>query len=228
MFRQSGDYVELIRVLASKRKGLTRAELLEATGFNNNSKFTTMLVELEKCGFIRTYTSFDSKKRDTIYQLIDSFTRFNFDVVVQNKNHDEAFWTHSLNSPLYRTWSGLAFEILCMNHLPQIKQALGISGIRSNVCTLNLKGEDKQRGAQIDLIIDRADNIVNLCEIKYSRLEYEITSDDETNFINKIERFIAQTRTSKSVIFTMITSSGVKSGKYSGMVQTSITLDMLF
>ena len=99
---------------------------------------------------------------------------------------------------------------------------------RSNVCTLNLKGEDKQRGAQIDLIIDRADNIVNLCEIKYSRLENEITSDDETNFINKIERFIAQTRTSKSIIFTMITSSGVKSGKYSGMVHVSITLDMLF
>ena len=228
LFRQSADYVELIRVLASKRKGLTRAELLEATGFSNNSKFTTMLTELEKCGFIRTYTSFDSKKRDMIYQLIDSFTRFNFDVVVQNKHRDEAFWTHSLNSPLYRTWSGLAFEILCFNHVPQIKQALGISGIRSNVCTLNLKGENKQRGAQIDLIIDRADSTVNLCEIKYSRLEYDITSEDEMNFINKIERFIEQTKTSKSVIFTMITSSGVKSGKYSGMVQQSIVLDRLF
>ena len=93
---------------------------------------------------------------------------------------------------------------------------------------MNLKGENKQRGAQIDLIIDRADSTVNLCEIKYSRLEYDITSEDEMNFINKIERFIEQTKTSKSVIFTMITSSGVKSGKYSGMVQQSITLDMLF
>lgn len=144
------------------------------------------------------------------------------------KSWIEAFWTNSLNSGKYRAWSGYAFEILCLNHIRQIKQALGISGIQSRACCWSSKGDDDQKGAQIDLIIDRADQTANICEMKFSRSEYEITKSDATELDNKLEAFIRQTNTRKSLMLTLITTFGVKKGKYSGDVQAQLTLDDLF
>ena len=227
LFKRAEDHITIVAALAKKAKGLTRSQILEATKLNNNNKFTKNLEELEKCGFIRSYIPFGETKRDILFQLTDAFTLFHFHFAAENKYKDEAFWTNSLNSGKYRAWSGYAFETLCLNHISQIKQALGIDGIQSRACCWTSKHEENLRGAQIDLLIDRADQTINLCEMKFSRAEYEITKQDDEDFENKIETFLRQTKTRKSLMLTLITSFGIKQGKYSGHIQRQLTLDDL-
>lgn len=228
LFKKAGDHINIVTALATKGKGLTRKQILKHTRLNNNKKFSTTLEELEKCGFIRSYVPFGETKRDLLFQLTDAFTHFHFQYGITNKYQDEAYWTNSLNSPRYRAWSGLSFEMLCLNHIRQIKQALGISGIQCRVCSWMSKPVDGQKGSQIDLLIDRADQTVNLCEMKFSQSEYEITKSDSDSLTNKLNRFIEETHTRKSVIITMITSFGVKAGKYTGAIQRQLVLDDLF
>lgn len=228
LFKQAGDHITIVTELATKAKGLTRKQILEQTRLNNNEKFTKTLEELEKCGFIRQYIPFGRTKRDILYQLTDAFTLFHFHFAKENQYQDEKFWTNSLNSARYRAWSGYAFEMLCLNHIGQIKQALGISGVQSRVCSWISKQETGHKGAQIDLLIDRADQTVNVCEMKFTQSEYEITKSDEESFENKLEMFLQQTKTGKSLMFTLITSFGVKQNSYSGRVQRQVTLTDLF
>lgn len=228
LFKQAGDHIAIVTALSTKAKGLTRKGILEKTGQNNNKKFTSTLEELEKCGFIRQYIPFDRTKRDILYQLTDAYTLFHFHFVLGNRYQDEAYWTNSLNSARYRAWSGYAFEMLCLNHIGQIKQALGISGVQSRVCSWISKPEEGHQVVQIDLLIDRADQTVNVCEMKFSHSEYEITKSDETSFENKLAMFLRQTKTGKSLMFTLITSFGLKQNTYSGRVQRQITLADMF
>ena len=228
LFKKAGDHITIVTTLASKAKGLTRKQLLELTKLNNNKKFTKNLEELEKCGFIRSYVPFDKGKRDTLYQLTDAFTLFHFHFAIANKYQDETFWTHSLNSSRYRAWSGYAFEILCLTHINQIKQALGISGIQSRACCWVGKSHATCKGAQIDLIIDRADQTVNICEMKFSKGPYGITKADDENFDQKLNAFLQQTQTKKSLMMTMITSFGIIQNKYSGNIQNQIVMEDLF
>jgi hypothetical protein len=194
----------------------------------NNQKFTKTLEELEKCGFIRQYVPFDDTVRDILFQLTDAFTLFHFQYAAENKYQDESYWTNSLNSARYRAWSGIAFEMLCLNHIQQIKQALGISGIQSRACCWLSKKEGGEREAQIDLLIDRADQTINLCEMKFSRGEYEIDRSDDETLSRKIDTFMRQTKTRKSLMLTLVTSFGLKKNKYSGQVQRLVTLEDLF
>lgn len=228
LFKKAGDHIAIVTSLAKKAKGLTRKHIIEMTRLNNNQKFTKTMEELEKCGFIRSYVPFGKTKRDVIFQLTDAFTLFHFRFAIENQYHDESFWTNSLNSPRYRAWSGYAFEILCLNHFAQIKQALGISGIQSMACSWMAKADETHGGAQIDLLIDRADQTVNICEMKFARSEYEITKADDEDFNHKMEVFMQQTDTKKSLMLTLITTFGVAKNKYSGIVQRQITLADLF
>ena len=228
LYKQAGDHITIVTALATKAKGLTRKQILEQTGLNNNEKFTKILEELEKCGFIRQYIPFMKTKRDILYQLTDAFTLFHFHFAMENQYQDERFWTNSLNSPRYRAWSGYAFEMLCLNHIVQIKQALGISDVQSRICSWISKREADHKGAQIDLLIDRADHTVNICEIKFAQSEYEITKSDEESFENKLEMFLRQTKTGKSLMLTLITSFGLKQNCYSSRVQRQVTLADLF
>ena len=228
LFKHSADYVTIVTALATKGKGLTRKQLLKLTKLNNNQKFTKTLEELEKCGFIRQYVPFDDTVRDILFQLTDAFTLFHFQYAAENKYQDESYWTNSLNSARYRAWSGIAFEMLCLNHIQQIKQALGISGIQSRACCWLSKKEEGELEAQIDLLIDRADQTINLCEMKFSRGEYEIDRSDDETLSRKIDTFMRQTKTRKSLMLTLVTSFGLKKNKYSGQVQRLVTLEDLF
>lgn len=228
LYKQAGDHISIVTALATKMKGLTRKEILGLTGLNNNHKFTETMDELEKCGFIRQYVPFGKTKRDVLFQLTDAFTLFHFHFAKENLYQDEAFWTNSLNSPRHRAWSGYAFEMLCLNHIDKIKRALGISGVQCRVCSWLSKTGDGSKGAQIDLLIDRADQCINVCEMKFSHSEYEITKADEENFENKIETFIQQTKTRKSLMLTLITSFGIIRNSYSGRIQHQVTLEDLF
>ena len=189
-----------------------------------------MLEELEQCGFIRRYLPFSMqkspRKNGVLYQLMDFYTLFYFKFVRNNQYQDEHYWTSSLNSPGYRTWSGLSFEMLCLAHLPQIKKALGISGIQANACSW--RSTSGENGAQIDLLIDRKDDTINLCEMKYSKGLFEIDKEYCAKLQGKLDTFTAETSTRKSLILTMVTSGGLKHNSYSDIVQKELVLDDLF
>ncbi len=234
LFRNSAPHVEVVTALATKRIGMTRQELLNATGLTDNGAFSTVLEELELCGFIRLYEPFGSMKmavgkrarNKTIYQLMDFYTLFYFNFIWNNRYQDEHFWSSSINSPVHGIWSGLAFELLCLGHLQQLKQALGISGVQTLACSWR-SGASKH-GAQIDLLIDRRDDTINLCEIKYAKEEFEISREYEAKLENKRNTFIKETETKKTVVLTLITPYGVKPNMYSNIVQREILLDDLF
>ena len=139
---------------------------------------------------------------------------------------DPNYWTNNQQSHVFSTWSGLSFEMLCLNHFEQIKAALGISGITANVCSWFGKGDS--RSAQIDMLIDRADNTVNICEMKYYSNPYALTAHDEENIERKISTFRESTNTNKNIILTMITIKGIVQNEHSACVQKEIRLDDLF
>lgn len=201
--------------------------MLDATRLDNNQRFSTMLQELENCRFIRQYLPYSGKKRDITYQLIDPFLHFSLQVQAKCKYQDENYWSHSINSPIYNAWSCFAFEMLCLNHVPQIKAALKIEGVQTSVYCWRTPAQ-AERGAQIDLLIDRADHCINLCEMKFCRGKYTITKAEREKIENRMQSFIAYSKTKSSIRLTMITSFGVEKNVNSGIIQNELTLEDLF
>ena len=228
LFKSPEQYIDIVTALGKKKAGMTREEIIAATDKYSNGALSKVLDELEYCGFIRKYNGFDKKSKQAIYQLIDNYTLFYFKFIQQNENNDEHFWSASIDSAMHRTWSGLAFERLCMAHTQQIKAALGIAGVLSNVYSWRKEADETSDGAQIDLLIDRKDQVVNLCEMKYSLSEYAIDAEYEQKLRNKKSAFINTTNTRKAVHLTMVTTFGIKANAHSGIVQNEITLEDLF
>lgn len=237
LYKNASKHIKIVTALATKGKGLTRLELLERTKIPDNGKFSTMLEELEHCGFIRSYEPFGQKKSmrntnderqspNTLFQLIDPFTLFHFQVANHSYANDPNYWSNNQNTHLHSTWSGLAFEMLCLNHVEQIKISLGISGIISNVYSWFGRGEE--RSAQVDMVIDRADNVINLCEMKFYNKPYAMTQKDADDIERKVSTFIESTKTDKTIIVTMITSKGIENNEHSGCIQKTMMLDDLF
>jgi AAA+ ATPase superfamily predicted ATPase len=225
LFDHAENYEKFVEVLSSKRNGLTRKEILELSKMKSGNKITTILNNLEYSGFIRAYSQ-PTKKTEIIYQLIDSFTLFYFYCMHKNNFRDEKFWTNTINTATHNTWAGLSFEILCLLHVREIKKKLEVFGVPSSEYAW--RSNKSEQNVQIDLLIDRADNIINLCEIKYSKLPYAITKDYEEKLREKIEVFRQEILPRKAIHLLMLTTFGVKKNKYSGIVQNEITLDDLY
>ena len=228
LFKSPEQYIDIVTALGKKKAGMTREEIIVAIDKYSNGALSKVLDELEYCGFIRKYNGFDKKSKQAIYQLIDNYTLFYFKFIQQNENNDEHFWSASIDSAMHRAWSGLAFERLCMAHTQQIKAALGIAGVLSNVYSWRKGADEMSDGAQIDLLIDRKDQVINLCEMKYSLSEYVIDAEYEQKLRNKKSVFIDTTNTRKAVHLTMVTTFGIKANAHSGIVQNEITLEDLF
>ena len=239
LYKNAARHIKIVTAIATKGKGLTRQELIEKTSLSDNGNFSQMLEELESCGFIRSYVPFVSetarkrwagatgiKNADTLYQLIDPFTLFHFQVMRRADSSDANYWSNNQNSHVFSTWSGLAFEMLCLNHVEQIKVALGISGITTNVFSWFGKGDN--RSAQIDMLIDRADNAINLCEMKFYSKAYPMSVKDEEDIERKVSTFLEATKTDKTIIVTMITDKGLERNEHSECIQKVVTLDQLF
>lgn len=235
LFKKSADHIAVVTALATKGMGMTRQELVKASGGKDNGAFSTVLEELEQCGFIRLYEPFSTtnkmtsdirQKRNTLFQLVDFYTLFYFRFIRHNKYQDSSFWSSSQNSQLYHTWAGLSFEMLCLNHIDKIKHALGISGVQTLVCSW--RSSNTEKGAQIDLLIDRKDETINICEMKFYKSEFEISKEYEEKLLEKLRIFTEETKTSKSLLLTLITSFGLKQNKHSDIVQKQITMDDLF
>jgi hypothetical protein len=226
LFRNSDKYIQLMEVISRKSIGLTRDELIKARKSKSGEGMTRMLEDLENCGFIRSYQSFGKKSRDKIFQVTDFFTLFHYHFLKLNSTRSENHWSAMTDTPQHRAWSGYAFEQVCLAHVQQIRQSLGISGVHCRYAAWRSKGSEN--GAQIDLLIDRNDQVINLCEIKYSIHPFTIDKKYAENLRNKIGVFKQETQTRKSVFLTLITTFGVKQNEYSGMVQNEVKMAELF
>ncbi len=229
VFKNPETYIKIIETLGTKKVGLTREELIKLTGLSNSGDLTGKLEELESCGFIRKYYAFGMKKKNAVYQLIDCFTLFHFKFL-QDEPTDEHFWTNQINTPAVNTWMGLAFERVCMQHVAQIKNKLGISGVLTEINSWYCKADPDRGvfGSQIDMLITRKDQVINLCEMKYSGSEYTITEKVDKSIRNKINDLRVLTNTKYAIYPTIITTYGLVNNSYSDSIQSVITLDDLF
>lgn len=229
LFVNHGNHIRVVEALAKKKKGLNRAEITEITGLSTGGTLTKTLEELEQCGFIEVYNDFDAKSKYQLYQLIDPYTLFYINYIKNQKNPDESFWSKLIDNAQHKAWSGYAFEQVCLKHKKQIKEKLGITGILSTMASwISRKPTNGSHGAQIDLLINRNDNLINLCEIKYSKTKFSIDKKYDKELQNKVEVFRQETGTKKAIHTTMITTYGVKRNAYYGNIQSEVTMDDLF
>ena len=226
LFKNSDDYIRIIRALGVKSKGLTRNEIIKTSGLSNGGILSEMLENLELSGFIRSYYGYPMKTNGMLYQLIDSFSLFYCSFCHPARPTNRHFWSNLANTPKLNSWRGYAFEIVCLWHIDQIEQALGIWGVNTRVSSW--RSRSVKPGAQIDLIIDREDRAINLCEIKYLRDDFEITGKYEAELRNKITVFEKEHKTKKTIFLTLISPYGIKHNKYSGIVRSQVVMDDLF
>jgi uncharacterized protein len=223
LFTNSSMHVKLVQVLGTKSKGMSRLELLRLTKLPNAGSTTRVLNELEESGFISKYNQFGKISRDAIYQLTDFFTLFHFKFIQNSSTLDKNIWLKKIDQPSQRAWSGYTYEMVCMQHIEQIKTALGISGIESYSSTWQSKE------VQIDLLIDRQDNVVNLCEIKFSTEKFLIDKRYFEVLQNKVACIRRELKKMKSIHLIMMTTYGLESSKYNdNIVVHSLTMDKLF
>ena len=226
LFKNSEKYIKIVTALSSKLKGLTRGEIIRETGLASGGGVTQMIEELELCGFIRAYPNFSMDENLCLYQLTDPFSLFHLRFIKGKRPKNPRFWTSNLESPSLLAWKGYSFERVCLSHNEQIKQSLGIAAISTEMSSWCSRKSSP--GAQIDLLFDRKDGIINLCEVKYSKSEYAITAKEEANLRKKISIFETETRTKKAVHLTMVTSFGIAKNSHSGIVHSEVILDALF
>ncbi|MEM6630328.1 MAG: ATP-binding protein [Bacteroidota bacterium] len=227
LYKNSHRHEAIVTALASKTKGLTRYELSKATGISSGGTMSQLLSELEASGFISKYKNFHKKRRQALYRLSDFYSSFFLRFLRGESHFEENTGMNSLDHPTQRAWTGYAFEQVCLSHIPQIKQALGIKGVAS--ASSSWKSERKKKGAQIDLVIDRRDQVINLCEIKFSIHPFTISRSYAEQLRNKIGVFKQETQTRKAVYLTFITSYGVDKNAYAqSLVHSEVTMDALF
>lgn len=228
LFKNSELYISIVTILGAC-SGMTREELVKKSDLDGNGKTTRVLDDLQACGFIKKTPTYGLKNQ-AVYMLIDNFTLFYQKFVKETETSDEQFWSHSYQSTQHNAWVGIAFERVCFQHIPQIKMALGISGVVTNVYSWRIgpSFEGAKDGAQIDMLIDRADNMVNICEMKFSKKEYIVTQDDSTSMSNKAERFSRAIGFGKSISMTMITVNGIAKAGYWSDIHNVVTADDLF
>ena len=233
LFKDSLSYRKVVEVLSTKMKGMTRKELIEAMKLKSGGVLTEILENLERCDFIRRYSSIGKNEREALYQLTDLFSLFYLRFVANKNGLDEKFWSNMRNEGSRNAWSGYAFEQVCLHHIPQIKKALGISGVLTNIHSWSCRPfvdatGAEWKGGQIDMLIDRADGAINICEMKYAKEEYTITADYDQRMRERMSSFQAATKTKKALLNTFVTTYGIKRNMYSGMVNSEVKTDDLF
>lgn len=228
LFKESEYYLRIVDSISKKNMGITRKEIVGSAKVSANGTLTTALNNLISCDFIRKYNSFGKKERDALYQLTDLSILFYKRFVEKYNGKDEHHWSNIIDNPSRRAWTGIAFEQVCLLHVPQIKQALGISGVQTEVGSWRYPGDEYTPGAQIDMLIVRRDKVINLCEMKYSSYEYEITSKYNKELRERCSIFRSVTKTRHALHITMITPWGLKMNANSGIITRTIDLEDLF
>jgi uncharacterized protein len=219
LFKNSGDHIAIVKALAQKNKGLTRSEIIKYTKLRSGGGLTQTLQELSACGFITEIRPINKTKEDVLYRLLDEYTIFYFRFIEYQRGYTN--WAASARTAAYKTWCGYAFENICIRHTAGIKNALGIAGIVSSEYSWQQKGANGKPGAQADLVIDRDDNCINMCEAKFYATAFETTAQYARQLMYKKAAFTAAAKTRKNVFITLITLSGAVPNKHYNSVVTS-------
>ena len=228
LFKKPRRHIAVVEALATRKVGMTREELIRATGLSDNGAFGTALSELAECGFLRRYRVPGKKSHDAVYQLVDNFTLFHHRFLEDLDPAESVSWTALQNTPAVQVWRGLSFERVCLSHAEQIKRKLGISGMLTRQYAWSSRAGGTEPGAQIDLLIERADDAVNICEMKYSAGEYEIGKEESTRMLNRRNRFVEETGLRGAAYLTFVTTCGVAHNAYWNDIQSEVILDDLF
>lgn len=229
IFKKPDIYLKIIEALASKKIGLTREEIIKETDIANTGDLSNKLEELEVCGFIRKYNVLGNKKKNALYQLIDAYTLF-YHHFLKEYPGDEHFWSNQINTPKINSWTGLAFERVCFFHIKQIKKKLGIASVLTEVYSwkINADLDNGIHGSQIDMLIVRRDQVINLCEIKYSNSQYIINKETDLKIRNKVNDFLLSSKTKYAIMPTLITTYGLVENSYSSNISYVVTMGDLF
>ncbi len=226
LFDQHDNHEAIIRTLASVRKGLTRNEISTKSKLKSGGTLSKTLLELEESGFIEKYLPYKGTK-DSIYRLSDEYSMFYIKYIEKIKPSNSPIWIKMHGQQSYKIWSGFSFETICIKHVEQIKEGLKISGI--NAIHGSWIEKNTQNSAQIDLLIDRDDNVINICEMKFYNTEYAIDKKYAREIVKKVNSFSSSTKTKKSIFVTFITAYGLVTNQYSNQyVQSELTMDHLF
>ncbi len=226
LFDQHDNHEAIIKALASVRKGLTRTEILIKSKVTSGGALTKTLLELEQSGFIEKYLPYQGTK-DSLYRLTDEYSMFFIKYIENSRPSNSGVWIKIFGQASYKIWSGFSFETICLKHVEQIKEGLKISGIHS------LHGswiqKNTENSAQIDLLIDRDDNVITICEMKFYNTEYAIDKNYAQEIAKKVNAFCSETKTKKSVFVTFITTYGLVQNQYAKQyVQNELTINHLF
>jgi AAA+ ATPase superfamily predicted ATPase len=229
LFENADKHILIVRALAQNPTGLMRGEIIDICSLSSGGGLTKLLDELLESGFISEFIPFNKTSKDAIFKLTDEYSLFYLKFIENSKAIGEGAWLDKSISASWKSWSGFAFENICLKHTPQIKKALNIYGIYSEQSAWRYVSKGGDAGTQIDLLIDRRDNCINLCEIKFSITEFTIDKKYAEDLAAKRRIFIAQTSTKKAVFITMITTFGVNNNAhYLNNVQNQLTMNVLF
>lgn len=226
LFRTPEKHMEVVEAAVEKKKGLTREEIKARVGFPDGGNLTRILKELEESGFVRAYYPFGKKKQGMLYQLCDPFTLFSLTWMRDVGRGTGDFWSGFMKSGAYNAWGGYAFEQLCLAHISQIKRALGISGVLVDASAWRSTGSSED-GAQVDLVLDREDHTIDLCEMKYASDEYAVDKKTDIALRNRAGVFCRETKTRKAVRLVLVTTYGVHPGEYASVFQSVVTMEEL-
>ena len=229
LFKHVDYKTSIILTLAAKPNGLTRTDLIKYSKLTESGRITKVLTELEESGFIATYNAFGKKKKGKLYRLTDEYSMFYIRFIEPNLSETQGVWKTLSQGQTYKIWCGYAFENVYLKHIPQIKKALGISGVYTRTASFFKKGDNESKGTQIDLLLDRNDRTINLIEIKFYDGTFTISKDYAQKLRQKIQVFRETTQTKKQVFLTMITALGLKSNIHSvGLVDNDFDSEILF
>jgi len=226
LFDNAEHYIKVIEALSSKKMGLLRSEISEKTKISTGGTLSRILSDLVNCGFIQEYYAFGKQKRGKLYQLMDPFTLFHLTFFEKQRRFMENYWLHYSVTPAHSAWSGYAFEQVCFLHISQIKKGLGISGMLTE--TSAWRSKESNPGVQIDLLMDRSDKMIHLCEMKFSATEYTVSKAYSAKLREKKAVFMRETKTRKMVHIAMITTYGLVRNAYSSEILFQLTMDDLF
>ncbi len=229
LFDNSEQHITIVRALSQKWKGMSRSELILATKLPDGGGFTKTLKELVSCGFVSNYYPFGKKKKDVLYRLTDEYSLFYLHFIEKQRIQEESIWQHLSQTQLYKSWTGYAFESLCLKHITQMKKALSISGIYTEASSYVHHGNQSEQGIQIDLVLDRKDHTINLFEMKFYASKWLMDKSEATELREKVALFKRLSKTQKQVFLTIVTTFGIKTNEQSiGLVDNDLDMNVLF
>ncbi len=228
LFKHAENHIQIVETLTDATYGLTRAQLIERTTIAGGT-LNRVLNQLIDCGFVKALVPFGKKSRNAVFRIVDFYSIFYLKFIRGNVNDRMNTWQDISNGPMYYAWMGYAFENICLTHLPAIHRALGIHGIHTKVSSFLFKGDEALPGAQIDLIIDRNDGVVNLCEAKFTNTELVLTKEYVAKLRRKRSVFQVVTKTKKAVTTTLLSSyPPIRNAYYLEEIHSAVQLDDLF